>query len=188
MFGAASSVPLSNYVCSRPCQHKCPPLAIWPHRQRRSAVSSSLCTLTIAVTLTEKFKAILKINVCQQPISIFRAVPGGHWPPSIALHLPSVFPSPRVSVSSCSNAASRRRPHHDAGRTLSLKPTLLFTTWMQFIRVFYGLGSCSLVPRSPCGGDELRSHWEMLERPLEWRKVSPVHGTRTVVFMAFFVS
>jgi hypothetical protein len=34
--------------------------------------------------LEEVFKAILEINFCQQPNSIFRVVPGAHSPPPIA--------------------------------------------------------------------------------------------------------
>lgn len=148
MFGPASSVRLSKY--SQPCQHKFPatkhpPLATWPHRQRRRAVSPSLRALTNGVTLANVFKAILRIHFCQQPISMFRVVAGGHSLPSIVevkydgatpllpSRFHSFFPSPCVSLSSCSNSwaftvSRRRRSHQDAGKTLTLKPTLLFTT------------------------------------------------------------
>jgi hypothetical protein len=88
-----------------------------PDRQRRRAVSPSLRTLTVVgVTLAETFKAILKINFCQQTIYICSVVPRGHSPPSMAeakygwghtsaalVCLSRFFPSPGVSVSTCSN-------------------------------------------------------------------------------------
>jgi len=163
MFGPASSVRLSN--CRRPCQHnfpatKHPPLATWPHSV--AGPPESPCYITVparADNWCEVGKTVWGYfeNKCL-PVTSFYFSCCTWWSLTNIhsrgyvwwRHTPaplSISPSPFVSLRPSPSAVADHIMM-PAGRTLSLKPTLLFTTWMQFIRVLYDLGSCSLVPRS----------------------------------------